>query len=89
MTYLEREAARARAEASLITIGSRVAFRASFLRSIGDYSHAAASRRGTVVGLQGLGINTLVLVGWDEAEYPSGALACNLILADRIALEPA
>lgn len=65
--------------------GDRVALKASFLRSIGDYSYDSASKRGTVVNLPYGG--SLVSVRWDHGEK-GHVHVNNLLLADRMHLEP-
>lgn len=71
--------------------GTRVKWAAHFLRSIADYSHASASRTGTV--LDGM-INSysptfhIVLVKWDDREEVDGVNCSNLIPANKIHLEP-
>jgi len=75
----------------MFKIGDRVAYKASFLRSIGDYSYDSASMRGTVAevfpevrrGQQVLSIK------WDGDQEVRGSLSGNLILKDRLHLEPA
>jgi hypothetical protein len=74
-------------------IGDRAAYRAAFLRSIADYSHASASKRGTVTALQlqlwaDVDGPWLVEVTWDHGEV-STVNTANLIHADAIHLEPA
>lgn len=74
-----------------IKVGDRVAYRAKFLRDIGDYSHARASMRGTVVKF----VDWLAMVQWDEgchsitAAKTWGVHIANLVHADHIHLEPA
>jgi hypothetical protein len=74
-------------------VGDRVALRAAFLRSIMDYSHASASRRGEVIGIEPMGKWQLVeIYGVQWAGDPKRSfkvLSCNLVHADRIHLEPA
>lgn len=77
-------------------VGDRVAYRAAFLRSIGDYSYDSASMRGTVVEVDPKPFRPGVQymkVQWDGAElaYESsyGVLSTHILLADRIHLEPA
>lgn len=72
--------------------GDRVAYRASFLRQIGDYSFDAASRRGVVVEVQeGDKFRPIprVVVRWDDLDEDRTVGIGVLIRADRIHLEPA
>lgn len=72
----------------MIAAGDRVAFRAAFLRSIFDYSHDSASKRGTVTETPlAMGERALCRVAWDNGTIQT-VLDCNLIHADRIHLEP-
>lgn len=64
--------------------GDRVAYRACFLRSIGDYSAQLADRRGK---LSGHTCGPLVEVLWDDG-HEGMVHNANLIRADRIHLEP-
>ena len=74
-------------------IGDRVAYRAAFLRSIFDYSHDTASRRGTIQAIERLysrhNMPRVISVLWDDRTQPSNVLECNLIAPDKIHLEPA
>jgi hypothetical protein len=70
------------------SIGDRIAYRAAFLRSIGDYSHASASRRGTVMNAHPSAWPHLLDVQWDDG-HASPVNASNVLLASRIHLEPA
>lgn len=73
-----------------INIGDRVALSAKFLRSIGDYSHASASKRGTVVSCEGTDSWRLLGIEWDgDVDGPRHVLDKNLVRAARIHLEPA
>lgn len=74
-------------------LGDIVAFRAAFLRSISDYSHASASRRGAVIDLHPIapGVDLVVIDGAQWAGDPGAycrVLSTNLVRADRIHLEP-
>lgn len=62
---------------SPIKVGDRVCFKASFLRSTGQYTGETPHLRGEVIELKTLGDNILVTVKWSE-DYTSNALACNL-----------
>jgi hypothetical protein len=68
--------------------GDRIAYRAAFLRSIGDYSHASASRRGVVLNAHPAAWSHLLDVQWDDGSS-SPVNAANVLLADRVHLEPA
>jgi hypothetical protein len=74
-------------------VGQRVAYRAETLRSWGDYSHATASRRGTIKSIERLytahNMPRVISVLWDDSTSPSNVLECNLVRADRLHLEPA
>lgn len=71
-----------------INIGDRVAYRAAFLRSIGDYSGYSASKRGTVTAIVfPLHSGALLSVAWDDG-FKSNVNSNNLIRADCIHLEP-
>ena len=74
-----------------LTIGARVAYSAKFLRSICDYSHASASKRGTVLALRPMAHskNSFVKIKWDndDDELRAGALSCNLVCVENIATE--
>jgi len=78
----------------MFKIGNRVAYRASFLRSIGDYSYDSASMRGTVVFVDpkpfrsGANQQQYLKIRWDYQDFDAGALSSNLILANQIHLEP-
>ena len=65
--------------------GDRVALKASFLRSIGDYSYDSASKRGTIVNL--LYDDKIASVRWGDGEK-GHVHVNNLLLADRLHLEP-
>lgn len=72
--------------------GDRVAYSARFLRSICDYSHESASKRGTVTGVKTYGSKCVIVsIDWDEDkdELRAGANAANLVLVSRIAVEAA
>lgn len=70
------------------SVGDRVAMSAIFLRNIADFSHASASQRGIVTHTSPVTKDRwLVQVQWDDG-HVSKALNVNLILADRIHLEP-
>lgn len=68
--------------------GARVCYARTFLQSIADYSHATASRRGTVIEFTGRDGYDVVLVQWSDEKEPRHVLGCNLWPADRIHLEP-
>lgn len=68
-----------------LKLGDRVAYRAQFLRNIGDYSHARASIRGTLAA-EGDWLATVV---WDGDATPRHVHIGNLVDATRLHLEPA
>lgn len=71
--------------------GDRVAYRAAFLRSIGDRTHATASRRGTVIKPEAYpGWKSFAAVRWDDRSdaEPTPVNVTNLVLANRHHLEP-
>ena len=68
--------------------GTRVAYRAAFLRSIQDYSHRRAALRGVVRELADLDVVVLATVQWDGGPEQRENVK-NLIPADRLHLEPA
>ncbi len=72
-------------------VGDRVAYSAKFLRSICDYSHESASKRGTVTKIKNYGSMTHVGIDWDndKDELHAGAAACNLVRVSQIAVEAA
>ena len=74
-----------------LTIGDRVAYSAKFLRSICDYSHASASKRGTVLAIRPLAgsKHAHVKIKWDDDddELRAGALSCNIVKVQSIASE--
>lgn len=69
---------------SAFAVGDRVAYTAAFLRSIGDYSSESASHRGAVTRIDGA---PLIEVQWEGGKKQL-VNTNNLILADRIHLEP-
>lgn len=66
-----------------IEVGSRVAYKAQFLRDTGDYSHARSSLRGTVMGVN----DGLVTVKWSGVNGYRNVWIGNLVPADHIHLE--
>lgn len=74
-----------------LNVGDRVAYSAKFLRSICDYSHESASKRGTVTSLKDYGTMTHVKIDWDDDkdELRSGAAASNLVRVQNISAEAA
>ena len=75
-----------------IKTGDRVAYSARFLRSICDYSHASASKRGTVTGLKTYGHGfTVATIKWDNDNdiLTGGANARCLVRVKDIATEAA
>lgn len=85
----------ARVKIDRIAEGSRVAFAARFLRSIGDNSRGNA--RGTVVEVANLGAGLkIAYVHWDgmprpvrdaEGNMPCGVITANLVETARLAAE--
>ena len=80
-----------------ITVGSRVAFKAAFLRSTGQITGWVPFARGAVVELETLSPGcTLAKIQWDDRRRFAGEPApaqsrvnvANLIREDRIHLEP-
>jgi hypothetical protein len=65
--------------------GDRVAYRAEFLRSIGDYSYERAQARGVVSGPKVH--NVLIPVLWDDGEERHVHEA-NIWPADKLWIEP-
>lgn len=67
-------------------VGDRVAYRAGFLRSICDYSHESASKRGTIVAMP---LDILAEIDWDGGSSAARRVHVgNLWPADKIHLEP-
>jgi hypothetical protein len=74
----------------MFQVGDRVAYTAAFLRSCGMYDHDSASRRGTVLTAEARKQGPHVLsVMWDDQTEPWSVLSCNVILKDKLHLEPA
>ena len=70
--------------------GDAVAYSRQHLRSIADYSHDSASRRGIVIAVCALKgtAHDLIRVQWANEDAQSSVLSCNLVRADRLHLEP-
>lgn len=75
--------------------GDRIAYSAKHLRSIADYSKAAADMRGTVldvsppVSKSGGHYFTYSRDGDPNGADPHGGLSCNFCLAARISIDAA
>jgi hypothetical protein len=67
-----------------------VVYTAAFLRSCGMYDYESANRKGIVKQVQSRKQGPDVLsVLWDDQEEVWSVLACNVILKNRMHLEPA
>lgn len=64
--------------ASKIAVGDKVAYKASFLRSTGQYTGSVPHARGTVTELKPLGDKILATVDWQNDEIPAKVLLSNL-----------
>lgn len=69
--------------------GQRVAFSRSFLRSTGQITGDAPFLSGVVESCQPIGKLQLCYIRWQGIETPQGVLSTNLVLVDRMHLEPA
>ena len=65
---------------SKITIGARVAYSASFCRSIGCMTGNMPAGRGRVTDLIPLGSTTLAVVEWNDSSLPDKVNVANLAL---------
>lgn len=65
-------------------IGDKVKYKASFLRSIGQYTGDMLRATGIVKRLVPMGSSTLVEIDWGGIELPSKVLDKNLIKAERV-----
>lgn len=65
-------------KSSNIHIGDIVAYKASFLRSTGQYSGDIPHARGKVTEIKPFGENALATVDWDNEVIPSKILVSNL-----------
>ncbi len=63
---------------SKIAPGDKVAYKASFLRSTGQYTGSLPHARGVVKELKPFGDNALALIDWDTADAPERVLVSNL-----------
>lgn len=63
---------------SRIEIGDRVCYKASFLRSTGQYSDDIPHARGIVKELKPLGDKILAVIEWDKPNIPEKVLITNL-----------
>lgn len=61
-----------------IQVGDRVAYKASFLRSTGQYTGDLPFARGTVTEMKTLGDNTLAVIDWQNPDIPEKVLVSNL-----------
>ena len=61
-----------------ITIGDRVAYSATFLRSIGCYSGDMAHARGTVSAMLPFGNRFVAIIEWDRPDIPAKVVTANL-----------
>lgn len=69
--------------------GQRVAFSRSFLRSTGQIAGDVPFLRGVVESCQPIGQRQLCYIRWQGIETLQGVLSSNLVLVDRMHLEPA
>ncbi len=61
-----------------ISVGDRVAYKASFLRSTGQYTGDIPHARGVVTEIKPLGDNALATIDWGNDEIPAKVLTSNL-----------
>ena len=61
-----------------IAVGDKVAYSASFLRSIAAYSAEIPHARGVVKELQTIGETTLAVIDWNNDEIPPRVNVANL-----------
>lgn len=61
-----------------IKVGDRVAYRAAFLRSTGQYAGDAPHAQGEVKALVPLGETTLAEIAWDHPDLPKRVNVANL-----------
>lgn len=69
--------------------GQRVAFSRAFLKSTGQIAGDVPFLRGTVQSCQPVGKLQLCSISWDGIEKAQNVLSCNLILIEKMHLEPA
>ena len=60
------------------SVGDKVAYKASFLRSTGQYTGSIPNARGTITELKNLGGNTLATIDWGNDDIPAKVLTANL-----------
>ena len=73
-----------------LKIGDHVAYSNRFLRSTGLYTGEIPFARGRVIATDSFpGGGQLVTVDWGNPDIPQKILAANLVLVNRIHLEPA
>jgi len=65
---------------SKLKIGSQVAYRAIFCRSIGQLAGSIPHARGVITALIPLGSNVLAVVDWSDDDIPKKVLVSNLCL---------
>ncbi len=63
---------------SKIQVGDRVAYKASFLRSTGQYTGDIPHARGIVTDIKPFGDNALATIDWKNDEIPPKVLLSNL-----------
>lgn len=61
-----------------IKVGDKVCYKASFLRSIGQFTGDLPHARGTVTEVKPFGENALAVVDWRDPGIPSKILLSNL-----------
>ena len=71
-----------------ITVGSRVAYSAAFLRSLAIWAGSAPQMRGQVEAVEPFGDHAIALVAWDDGST-ARVLTLNLTLEARIAADAA
>ena len=63
---------------SKINVGDRVSYKASFLRSTGQFTGDLPHARGVVTEIKPLGDNALAVIDWGNPDIPSRVLVSNL-----------
>ena len=61
-----------------LQIGDKVAYSASFLRSIGCFTGDMPHTRGIITDIQPIGERQLVTVNWDCEDIPPKVISANL-----------
>ncbi len=61
-----------------IEVGDKVAYKASFLRSTGQYTGDIPHARGVVTEIKPFGNNELATIDWGNPEIPAKVLVANL-----------